>query len=260
VIDLNSGEMTPLPKAIIRSVAKSHRRAWRLRYAASPDGSRLAYEGIGDDGSHQIFTAGIDGTEIRQMTHDPTRANSPAWSSDGTMIAYEGSGSEGGRSLFVLDLASGESTRIADVRRWALPQFTPDGSSILYGSGRGLAIVSVAGGESRPLFSLEERGLQAAHLGSMSPDGSLVTFWGAEGASCCSRFVANVDGTDRRPLLAAGLSSPAGTWSPDGSRIVSAWWGNSIEVVDIATGRASPAAEGKGAIWLDRHTLLVEVL
>lgn len=262
VIDLNTGEMTPLPEAIIRSAAKSRgsvrQPSGASRYAASPDGSRLAYEGIGDDGSHQIFTAAIDGTEIRQMTHDPARADSPAWSPDATMIAYEGSGRNSGRSLFVLDLASGESTRIADVRSadFETAQFTPDGSSILYGD----RIVPIAGGKStRP------RGLHDAGMVSMSPDGLLVTFLGCESGdhTCPKRYVANVDGTGKR-LLPGWMSNPAGTWSPDGSRIVCLGGVEgstaNIIVVDIATGLASPATYGSsGAIWLDRHTLLVEV-
>jgi hypothetical protein len=35
--------------------------------------------------------------------------------------------------------------------------------------------------------------------------------------------------------------------------------GKNILVVDVATGNASRVARGRGAIWLDRHTLLVEV-
>jgi hypothetical protein len=60
-----------------------------------------------------------------------------------------------------------------------------------------------------------------------------------------------------------GGSNPAGTWSPDGSRIVatglneSAQW-RAIIVVDIATGTSTPVAEGSVAIWLDDHTLLIE--
>ena len=38
-----------------------------MRYAASSDGSRLAYVGVGDDGSPQIFTTRMDGTEIRRI-------------------------------------------------------------------------------------------------------------------------------------------------------------------------------------------------
>jgi hypothetical protein len=52
--------------------------------------------------------------------------------------------------------------------------------------------------------------------------------------------------------------NPAGTWAPDGSRIVCSK-GDAIIVVDVATGDVSRVAEGSGAIWLDRHTLLVEV-
>jgi hypothetical protein len=46
--------------------------------------------------------------------------------------------------------------------------------------------------------------------------------------------------------------------SPDGSRIVCSE-ATRIIVIDIATGAASPVAQGRGAIWLDDLTLLVSV-
>jgi Tol biopolymer transport system component len=101
-----------------------------------------------------------------------------------------------------------------------------------------------------------------AGSGSLSPDGSLVTMMGHEvNGPGAIRFVANADGTELRQIAGRG-SIPAGTWSPDGSRIVcrrsDAVGG--IIVVDIATGDASPTlAEGNGAIWLDDHTLLIDV-
>jgi hypothetical protein len=60
-------------------------------------------------------------------------------------------------------------------------------------------------------------------------------------------------------------------WSPDGSRIVTmdiaraytdlpAPTGpNLILVVDVTTGRPTIVANGRAAIWLDDHTLLVAV-
>jgi dipeptidyl aminopeptidase/acylaminoacyl peptidase len=263
-IDLRTGVMTPLPKPIIRSVAKPRERGLP-RYAASPDGSLLAYVGRGDEGSPQIFMAGIDGRGIRQMTQDPMRAWSPAWSPDGTKIAYEGYGSEGVRTLFVLDVATGESTAIADAGRVlpsAQPQFTPDGSSLLYTDGRSsyavLRIVPIDGGKSTVLIGRDE-GMGYAGNGSLSPDGSLVTMMGNEIAGPGAiRFVANADGTKLRSIPEGG-SNPAGTWSPDGSRIVcSDFSGKDIVVVDVASGVASRVAAGSAAIWLDRHTLLVE--
>jgi Tol biopolymer transport system component len=261
VIDLNTGVTTPLPKAILRSGPKSG-ESGLPRYAASPDGSLLAYVGTGDEGSPQIFIAGIDGSGIRQITHDPTGAASPAWSPDGTRIAYEGYGSGNVHNLFVLDVATGESTPIAgagDVLPWAQPQFTPEGSLLLYADGAVLRTVPIDGGKSTVLIG-PDQGMGHAGNGSLSPDGSLVTMMGNEiGGPGAARFVANADGTELR-IIPEGSSNPAGTWSPDGTRIVcSDYSRKDILIVDVATGVASRVAAGSAAIWLDRHTLLVEV-
>lgn len=265
VIDLNTGVMTPLPSAILRSLGTSDERSlypsFASRYAASSDGSRLAYMGIGHEGSPQIFIAGIDGTGVRQVTHDPTRASSPAWSPDGTMIAYKAS-----EGVFVVDVQTGESTPVVDSGRDgpnSKPQFTPDGSSLLYTDGsssRGvLRTIPIGGGASRVLIG-PGQGMDGAGMGSLSPDGSLVTMMGAElGGPGALRFVANADGTDRR-VIPGRYSNPAGTWSPDGGRIVcSEHGGKHVVVVDITTGEASRVAKGNAAIWLNGHTLLVEV-
>jgi len=285
VIDLNSGAMTPLPEAIaiIRSAAMSTGAEDRFqRYAASSDGSLLAYVGTGDDENPQIFIAGVDGTEVRQMTQDPTGATSPAWSPDGSRIAYVGYGSGYVRNIFVLDVATAQSTQVTDgIGEVGLLQFAPDGSSLLYTGGTGqvplLKTVPVTGGKSTLVIHPEE-GLPDAGDGSLSPDGSVVTFLGGTTRSSplpttprsgppvvsCGpcRWVANADGTGRRVLSeepGCWVSNPAGTWSPDGSRIVcSGDWPN-IVVVDIATGDASSVAQGSAAIWLDDHTLLVSV-
>ena len=291
-IDLKTGVMTPLPEAIIRSLAKSRGlldgaiEAARLstlrpRYAASPDGSQLAYVGTSvDDGTPQIFTARIDGTRIRQMTDGPTGAWAPAWSPDGTRIAYNGSALSDIRELFVLDVATGDFTQVThetNKRDWD-PQFTPDGSSLIYTGGSSsrpvILTVPITGGKSTLLIG-PSRGLEDAGNGSLSPDGSLVTFQGGgfpeEGPGHCGpcRFVANADGTERR-VIPGYEANPAGAWSPDGGRIVDLSCRgienaencsppSSITVVDVATGDASHVALGNGAIWLDDHTLLVEV-
>jgi dipeptidyl aminopeptidase/acylaminoacyl peptidase len=302
VIDLDTGVMTPLPEAIVRSLG-----GFGNRYAVSPDGSRLAYVGTEDDRPDvghprervgQIFIAGIDGTGVRQVTQAPNGASSPAWSPDATSIAYEASGNRHRLGLYVVDVASGESTQIdgvnVDYERCIVgldpqcrrgdtsprpvgplePQFTPDGSSLIY-SGRSdrhavIWIVPVAGGEST-LLTGPRSSLRAAKNGSLSPDGSLVTFLGLSpdgsvvdffGRPEPQRWVADTDGTDPRLLPDVyGIpcrSNPAGTWSADGSRIVCAE-ASKVIVIDIATGTATPVAFGRGAVWLDDDRLLVSV-
>jgi Tol biopolymer transport system component len=266
VIDLNTGMMTPLPEAIIRSLGEGRPHTYG-GFAASPDDSTLAYVAPDDDGRFQIFVANLDGSRIRQVTYDPVEANSPAWSPDGMRIAYEGYSSGGARGLFVLDVATGEATKVIDVPKpGSSPTFTPDGSSIVYTGGTGLRVVPVTGGPSSLLVE-PAGGIVDSGNGSISPDGSLVTYLGSgfpesgEDEHCgpC-RFVANVDGTGRR-FIGGWMANPAGTWSPDSSRIVTGtgYPNGGIWVIDIATGEKEQAARGRMAIWLDDHTLLVEV-
>jgi Tol biopolymer transport system component len=125
-LDLRTGEQTLLTEDLSNG----------LQFAASRDGTRLAYVQADEEEPPQIFIAGIDGSGVSQMTHDPIGAVSPAWSPNGTRIAYVESGSDVG-NLFVLDLATGESTQITGETRkvWG-PQFTPDSSSLVYSSSR----------------------------------------------------------------------------------------------------------------------------
>jgi WD40 repeat protein len=283
VIDLSSGSMKPLPDSIIRTVGRSYERApyqpWpeRLlhpvlfpRYAATRDGSRLAFVGRGDEGRPQIFIAGIDGSGVRQLTRDPRAAISPAWAPDGRTIAYIGSGADGSEALVVLDVATGESTPLPEagpIQPWAGVQFTPDGSSLLYTSGswtRPVLRTVPVDGEKSTVFIGRAEGMADAGNGSLSPDGSLVTMMGSEiGGPGAIRFVSNADGTERRGAYILGRhSNPAGTWTPDGRRIVCAESdkrNHPVVVVDVATGQVSRVAEADEAIWLDAHTLLVEV-
>ena len=273
VIDLNTREMTPLPAAILSSLdpEKVFNPPARGRYAASSNGSMIAYIGTGSDGSLEVFVADIDGTGVRQVTHHPTDAISPTWSPDGAMIAYVGS-----EGLFLLDLATGESTQVpgAPPGAWG-PQFTPDGSSLLY-TGLGdpnslppgetsaqaiLSTVPIEGGMSTVLIGQEQR-MGHAGGGSMSPDGSLVTMLGHKiNGPGAGLFLATTDGSEPRSMgLHSGncRSYPAGAWSPDGRRIVCSGDSRDVLVVNVATGDASRVAEGTGAIWLDDHTLLVD--
>jgi Tol biopolymer transport system component len=257
-LDLRTGEQTLLAENLANG----------FHFAASRDGTRLAYVQADEEEPPQIFIAGIDGSGVSQMTHDPIGADFPAWSPDGTRIAFVGFGSEDVRNLFVLDLATEESTQITDENHhvWE-SQFTPDGSSLIYTAGRTPVVrtVPVGGGKSTVLIGPGE-GVTVAGQASLSPDGSLVTFLGSgspiQGRGHCGdpcQLMANADGTERR-IIRGGCwyTNPAGTWSPDGSRIVCSNGRGGITVFDIAKGEGSRVARGGEAIWLDGHTLLVE--
>jgi hypothetical protein len=296
LIDLNTEVMTPLPESIIRTAGETAEADWPswlrtpracagrdcgdAEYAVSPDRSLFAYVGTGDEGTPQIFIAGIDGDDVRQMTHEPIGATSPTWSPDGTMLAYVGIGGERAavRGLFLLDVATAESTQVTDGSHFIEGlQFTPDGSSLVYThvaatedcsdqSCGHIRTVPIAGGPSTILIGPGTDAwefLASAGNGSLSPDGSLVTFTGVRPGADVTRWVANADGTGLRELPGCYDAIPAGTWSPDGTRIAC----NEslpptyavILVVDVAAGDARRVASGVSGTWLDDHTLLVEV-
>ena len=271
ILDLD-GDRTPLPDAVLKSLGSARERRLHPRtaprYAASPDGSRLAYVGTGEEGTPQIFIGGLEwDTEVRQVTHDPKGTGPPAWSPDGRTIAYQGSA---GKEVFLLDVAGGEPRELTTARPvdpWSGLQFTPDGSSVLYSAPSGpydavLWAAPVDGGKSTVLIG-PEQGMGHAANGALSPDGSLVTVIGNElGGPGAVRFVANADGTEKRFIPGRSLN-PSGAWSPDGRRLVASGSDSrsnrSVIIVDVETGRISPVARGNSAIWLNDDALLIEV-
>ena len=284
ILDLETGEATPLPNTILRRVRldSPSRPRWLpgSRYAASADGSTIAFVALAEDGTYQIFVSGIDGVGVRQLTHDPIGALSPAWSPDGSSIVFVGYDGDGSRGLFVLDVSSTDVTPVLQGESAFDPQFTPDGASIVYTGGTDtpvMRILPVAGGESTTFLepgpglddvgngSLSPDGTLVTYLGSgspLAPDGSPLTFQGEEVTHAGpGRFVSNLDGTGFG-LLPGYVSNATGTWSPDGTRIVCSGAdgasGGGIIVVDVATGEFTRVAAGKVAIWLDDHTLLVQ--
>jgi Tol biopolymer transport system component len=256
LLDLDTGSMTPLPKAIIGDTDTTEFPA------VSPDGTMLAYVKPDAEGNLQIFVANLDGTEVRQITHDD-EAYAPAWSPDGTMVAYEAYGDGFVHNLFVTELATGETTQVTHfgVQQAFGTQFTPDGTALVYAGGdKGYAVrtVPIAGGKGTPLVG-GEAGAGDAGNGSLSPDGSLLSYAFGQPPEL---WLANGDGSGPRPIasdLRPGcFTIPAGAWSPDGTRIVCSD-GLDVSVVDVATGTATIVAEGDNAIWLDDRSLLIDV-
>lgn len=260
LLDLETGEMTPLPTSIA-----GENDGQLDSYAVSPDGRMLAYSATGNEGNDQVFVANLDGTGIRQVTHEARGAGGPDWSPDGTKIVYvDGDGLSG--DIFVLDLATGTTTQVTNESSGlGRSHFSPDGSSIVYDApipsvGWGIWIVPATGGRSRLLVGGGR--VEVVGDGILSPDGSQLAFV-AEGSQGQGTeiWIGDADGSGLRPVARGhgeNLWSPR--WSPDGTRLVYFREDSSpdVFVVDVTTGEGQRVADGKIAAWLDDHTLIVD--
>jgi Tol biopolymer transport system component len=270
LLDLNTGEMTPLPKSIT---------GWG--HVVSLDSNMVAYFSPDDAGRDQLFIASLDGTDVQQVTHGRRGAaavdtmGALDLSPDGAAIVYGARTSEEVNNVFVLDLATGETSQFTNEKRTHpcggfcdtvgafAPRFSPDGASILYDLTRGVEgdvgvwITPVTGGKSVLLAGGGKNDVQAV-TGALSPDGSTLA------VACFGRLdgicIADAQGTNLRPLV-SGPSLTYPRWSPDGTRIAYTDQADGSDpkvfMVDVATGETTFVAEGVADDWLDDNTLIV---
>jgi Tol biopolymer transport system component len=138
-------------------VSTPHVIAWSV--ALSPDGSRIAFEGDGGEGSN-IYVVNADGSGLRQLTSDPATDQLPAWSPDGTTIAYDNAGKHEQQDaqysetaeIFTVPADGGPVTRITRNDGFdAAPSYSPDGTMIVDQSFRGFSLMDADGGHYRRL-------------------------------------------------------------------------------------------------------------
>ncbi|HEX9122975.1 MAG TPA: hypothetical protein VF984_06390 [Actinomycetota bacterium] len=260
-LDLRSGAQIPLAGNL----------AGGLNYAASPDGTRLAYESNrsgGCSGSDVMTVANTDGTDARTLESPKGLTICAArWSPDGTKLVYQerdGTSPDDVGSLFVHDLSSGDRTQLTDLPLsragwWFIPaSFTPDGRSVIFHLAQDSSqntkfdvwSVPATGGEPTMV-------LRNAAFPIPFPDGKRIAFLSPMNPDLTGRSIQIADATgSRRTLVEANGSIWWPTMSPDGSRIAYQD-GGSIYVVDVSTGEASVVAEGGTAEWFDDETLIV---
>ena len=311
IVNIRTGEISQLPASITSLGATQG-------YHLAPAGDVLVFHastgsstnnpftncgGGGNDGAPpfracQIFVANLDGTDIRQLTDIPGGATAGGWSPDGTrIVAYlDGDARSTDIDLVLIDVTTGETDTLATgpAGDFLEPHFDLEGQRILISrfqkyrdleapypedEGSDVYAIPVEGGE--PSLVFEDR-----WNATFSPDGSTIAYERMFVVEFPERvtngrvavWLADADGTDRRPLLPAeeSFSRSPGTgsasWSPDGTRIVFTrnpedWLerypedGRLVAVADVASGMPTFVVRAPGspiAVWLDDDTVLVD--
>ena len=203
----------------------------------SPDGSRIAWGPWGIFGD--LYTASVEGGDVRRLTTDGLRKDPPVWSPTGSSLVYSAAFGDPERwELFVVG-ADGQGQRQITsggqgIVRNVQPTWSPDGTSIAFlrqvNSESAIYVVRPDGTELHRLVETKTYGNLGAEP-AWSPDGSRIAYTNGVNSGFSRYgpppgqevFVVNADGSGERRLteLAPKLVTDGSpTWSPDGDQIV----------------------------------------
>jgi Tol biopolymer transport system component len=218
-------------------------RLFNVEPVWSPDGSRLAYAGLGEDisgvfqtGSYHLFAINPDGTDPAQLTEGVGNQFDPAWSPDGTKIAFHSDDVTKGYNFAPSELdivnadGSGHTTLIARSGFIGRPAWSPDGTKIALVIDTSIYVVDADGSNLTRLYAYAFGAQGGVDAPVWTPDGKRIVFW-SSGRQIGSGTLLSMrpDGSDVRDLFAS-LPSPVKflvpDWTPDGRWIVvsDAWY------------------------------------
>lgn len=198
--------------------------------ALSPDGRFIVFQSS-RSGSNQIWSMNQDGTSPTQLSNNPAASDSfhPRWSPDNSKIIYASSaGKTGGLStngadLYIYNVAAGTNTRLTNLPDNFSnfdPEFSPDGSKILFTTDRdGNPEVYVMNADLSGSVTNLTHNAATDFAAVWSPDGSKIAFV-SDRTGTRQIWLMNSDGTGTATQLtqdAVGATQPG--FLADGSLV-----------------------------------------
>lgn len=208
-----------------------------LEPAWSPDGKRLAFVSR-RSGDYDLYVAGADGSNLRELTRRGTDESAPAWSPDGKRLVFV-RGSAGGYSQederFGIYVVNADGSHLRRVTKRAgyfqrAPTWSPNGKWIAFLLEDSVEVMQT----ELDLYLVHPNGRRLHPLtqtaadedsASWSPDGTRLLFdRDRDGSGGHDVGVLNLRTRTTRLLIAGATDDAEPTWSPDGTMIAFTRW------------------------------------
>ncbi len=211
---------------------------------------RVLVAGYDAEGVSDLYTFDLDSMMVvAKITDDMATEVAARYSPDGTRIAYV-SNAVDGIKILVMDADGSDQRRLTSAPDSIVedsPEWTPDGSRIVYSSAGSIWIINADGSDPRQLTSGGTRDNQPA----VSPDGTAIAYRSA-GRRGADIYLMSIDGQQQRPLRETSEPEMAPAWFPNGQLAYLSLQGrrrNQIQVV-MRVDLANPGTATQGPPFL----------
>lgn len=194
----------------------------------SPDGSKIVMDSD-RDGNREIYSMNADGSDQTRLTFNPTSDCGPvSFSPDGKRIAFARNALSGGQAtdnydIYSMNVDGSDLKQLTTHPRFdAEPVWSPDGSTILFISGRdrNFEIYAINTDGSGEVNLTNSPGYEGAF--AFASDGKQVFFLGStiERIEQSQIYVMNVEGTGRRQLTSFFDKIDRAAYSPQAGQFI----------------------------------------
>jgi hypothetical protein len=174
-----------------------------------------------------IWSANLDGTELRKLTTDPGQDLEPAFSPDGRSIAFTKSWPYSSISIYIMNSDGSSARRVETGTDFSVnPGWSPDGKKLTfigwYGDYIGVSVIDLATLEVNMLtkeYCPKPGSCNIPGHPRLSPDGTKIAYGTQKDGKGEIYVIKFEDGSEQNITNTVEISESWPEWSPDGERL-----------------------------------------